>query len=389
MRNIIFIFFLTIYSSLLPAQSFTQLTFGTDSSLEVMTWNSEHFPKNGQTTISLVSQIIEALNVDLIALQEVSDTNLLRQMVNSLPGYQCYSKSVKFAGLAYIYKNTVIQADSIFEIYTSATYSKPFPRLPMVMNFHFLNKEFFIINNHLKCCGDGILDLNNSSDEENRRYLAANLLKQYIDSTLPDKQVLVVGDMNDLIAEPAQNNVFHNFINDTAGYLFTDMEIAQGSSSGWSYPTWPSHLDHILITNELFAAFKNVNADVKAIKIDACLFGGWNEYENNISDHRPVAVRLMPDSCSAFVHHFPRENRLSIIPNPAGINVSFVFPIADKNAKIEIYNAAGQFVKMIRIADGQNLITLPAVDFYPGIYYLRYFIDDINIVSGKMLIIRD
>ncbi|SVD40514.1 uncharacterized protein METZ01_LOCUS393368, partial [marine metagenome] len=55
-------------------------------------------------------------------------------------------------------------------------------------------------------------------------------------------------------------------------------------------PTWPSHLDHILITNELFDELDN--SDIQTIKIDEYLDGGWNEYDQNISDHRPVALKL-------------------------------------------------------------------------------------------------
>jgi len=69
------------------------------------------------------------------------------------------------------------------------------------------------------------------------------------------------------------------------------MEIANGSTSDWSYPTWPSHLDHILITNELF---NNLDSgDIQTIKIDQYLNGGWSEYDYNISDHRPVFMRLV------------------------------------------------------------------------------------------------
>ena len=42
------------------------------------------------------------------------------------------------------------------------------------------------------------------------------------------------------------------FVDDNMNYLFTDMPIAQGNISEWSYPNWPSHLDHILITDGLF-----------------------------------------------------------------------------------------------------------------------------------------
>ena len=68
------------------------------------------------------------------------------------------------------------------------------------------------------------------------------------------------------------------------------IEIAQGHSSEWSFPNWPSHLDHILITDELFDGLNN--SEVQTIKIDEYLDGGWNEYDQNISDHRPVAIKF-------------------------------------------------------------------------------------------------
>ena len=70
------------------------------------------------------------------------------------------------------------------------------------------------------------------------------------------------------------------------------MDIAYSSSSTWSYPSWPSHLDHILITNELFDNFENPGSIVQTIHIEDYFEGGWNEYDNYISDHRPVGLRL-------------------------------------------------------------------------------------------------
>ena len=69
------------------------------------------------------------------------------------------------------------------------------------------------------------------------------------------------------------------FLNDSQNYFFTDLEIAQGSSTGWSFPNWPSHLDHILITDELFDDLNN--SQVQTIKIDEYLDGGWYEYDDD------------------------------------------------------------------------------------------------------------
>ena len=82
-----------------------------------------------------------------------------------------------------------------------------------------------------------------------------------------------------------------DFASAVENYLFADMDIAEGSSAEWSYPNWPSHLDHILITNELF----DNNSYVEVIRIDNFMDGGFSEYDQNISDHRPVALKLSTD----------------------------------------------------------------------------------------------
>ena len=274
----------------LQSQDLEDLSFGEDSSLDIATWNIEWFPKNGQITVEYVTQIIEQLDLDILAIQEVDDRDMFDQVLGALPSYTGYYESDWFAGLAYIYKTEVIEINEIYEIYTTSPYWSAFPRSPMVMDMNFMGENYFLINNHYKCCGDGILDFNNESDEEKRRYNANNLLKEYIETFLLDENVMVLGDLNDDIAEAPQNNVFQMFLDDTDNYLFVDIEIANGSSSNWSYPTWPSHLDHILITNELFDELDN--SDIQTIKIDEYLDGGWNEYDQNISDHRPVALKL-------------------------------------------------------------------------------------------------
>ena len=53
--------------------------------------------------------------------------------------------------------------------------------MPLVLEMNYQGEDYVIINNHFKCCGDGILDLGDSSDEETRRYNAISLLKNYID----------------------------------------------------------------------------------------------------------------------------------------------------------------------------------------------------------------
>ena len=283
---------LFLFSVNLSAQDFDELEFGTDSTFKILTWNIEWFPKNGQTTVDYVTAIIQTLDVDVLAIQEVDDTDMFDQMLQNLTDYEGYYESAWFAGLAYIYKTDVVEINEIYEIYTTSPYWSPFPRSPMVMDMTYLGENILIINNHFKCCGDGYLDLDDPDDEETRRYLASNLLKEYIDTHFLNNNVIVLGDLNDILTDDTENNVFQMILNDSENYLFADMEIATGNSSEWSYPWLPSHIDHILITNELFNAFGNESSTVQTIKIEEFMDGGFDEYYKNISDHRPVALKL-------------------------------------------------------------------------------------------------
>lgn len=290
MKKIIFIFIFLVSSQILSSQNLNDLYFGTDTTFDIISWNIEWFPKNNNTA-SEVQEILARLEADVYALQEIEDTTLLKQIVSNIPGYECYFKSSYYGGLAYVYNTNTIQINSKYEIFTSQPYWSAFPRSPQVLDCNFMGDNYIIINNHFKCCGDGILNANDTNDEENRRLQAVTYLKQYIDNTLLGKRVILLGDLNDEIIDNTTNNVFQDFINDNTNYLFTDMLIAQGNSIDWSYPTWPSHLDHILISNELFADFQNFNSLVSVIRIDDYM-GNWSNYENNISDHRPIGLKL-------------------------------------------------------------------------------------------------
>ena len=279
-----------LFNIIVLSQDLEDLSFGDEHSLDIATWNIEWFPKNGQITLDYIIQILDQLDLDILAMQELDNTAMFDQIFYDLSNYTGYYESAWFAGLAYIYNPTVVQINDIYEIYTTSPYWSAFPRSPMVMDMDFMGENYFIINNHFKCCGDGILDMNNESDEEKRRFNAINLLKDYVDTYLSDKNVIILGDLNDDIAEASENNVFQNILNDIENYYFVDYNIASENSQDWSYPTWPSHLDHILVTNELFDMLNS--SEVKTIKIDEYLEGGWNEYDYNISDHRPVAISL-------------------------------------------------------------------------------------------------
>jgi endonuclease/exonuclease/phosphatase family metal-dependent hydrolase len=148
-----------------------------------------------------------------------------------------------------------------------------------------------VINNHFKCCGNGTID-EETWDEETRRRDASLMLDDFIQANYSGRKVLVVGDFNDSLTDIRSKNVFQNFLDAPESYLFVDMNIAKGPGSGWSFPSYPSHLDHILITAPLFDDYGGKETLVQVVPLHTFLRNGLTDYDPLISDHLPVVLKL-------------------------------------------------------------------------------------------------
>lgn len=269
----------------------TGIAFGTEDTFDIVAWNIERFPKDVNNTIQLLKDIIPALKVECIAIQEVTSVGSIYQLVNQIPGWSYYISSSGDTKTAIIYNSTAVTIDSSATIFTGL--NNPFPRPPLLVRLNWQGNEIIVISLHLKAFGDNYIDTTNPNDEEMRRRYACQLIDQYISDYYKDKKVIVLGDWNDQIHEPIETNVFLSFLDKPDEYYFTDMSIAQNlNSQNYSYPRTSSHIDHILITNELFSAFNLSNNYAKTLLIENYVVGGLLNYYKYISDHRPVASRF-------------------------------------------------------------------------------------------------
>lgn len=255
---------------------------GKSNTLEIVTFNVGSFPKNGYTSVIAVSSLLNTIDADVYALQEVTTISGFNQLIDLMPGYTgiFYPINNSDWNLAYIIKlnDFIIDYNSQKILFQDSQY---FPRPPFEIRLKHKGsgKTIYLINNHLKCCG--------GNENEASRRNAALMLKEYVDSSHRGDAVIILGDLNDELTGAGSNeNPFLVFINDPDNFLFTDMNIARGSLLWWSYPSYPSHIDHILVTDELFEA---VDTTV-VFKAAPC----YSSYSSDISDHRPVGLILLP-----------------------------------------------------------------------------------------------
>lgn len=372
----------------LNGQNLEDLQFGTDNTLDVVTWNIEWFPKEDQTTIDYVKDIIQAMEADVIAIQEIDQYNDFVEMMEALEDWEGISTNTGYLNLAYIYNPEFVEMTSVYQILPGN--NRELPRKPLIMEMIFQGQEYVLINNHLKCCGDGYLDLSDPWDEETRRYDACLLLDEYIRENFPDDNVILLGDLNDLLTDSENNNVFQVFFNDPSSYYFTDIGIAEGPSADWSYPSWPSHLDHIMITNELFDDFEGSETEILTIRIDDYLENGFWEYEQNVSDHRPVGLKFQPLLSSAGIFGRESQANLDIYPNPTSGPAAIRFEAAPLNSRLEITTVSGRLVKTMPVGQGETAITLQSQRIPDGVYFVRLIsenrllgVEKLVITSGK------
>ncbi len=267
------------------------LEFGTDLTLDILTWNLKEFPYHEETIMNL-AEIIPVLKADVIAFQEIMDPSPFYALANQLPGYQAlvYNASSSWR-LAYLYNSSTVSVNDSYTIFNDD--GNAFPRPPYILDMNFGTNRYYVINNHFKALGDNVIDETDPWDEEMRRLNASLRLEEYIRENLPDQRVIMLGDLNDQLQESEETNVFLPFLNRGDDYFFTTMPIAQNPTLDTvSYPARNSILDHILITDELFGDFDASGAVCKALKIED-MVGGLSAYYDLLSDHRPVGIRLL------------------------------------------------------------------------------------------------
>ena len=260
--------------------------FGSNATLEVVSWNLRNFPSNGKQTVLDVLEIIRDLDVDLVAVQEIADTVAFRQLLDSLVDYRgiyssdTYSNGYQKTGV--IYRKSLLHLDSKTQLFVGDWYA--FPRPPLKVHFTAIQDgeifDFNLIVLHLKARG--------GTENEDRRRDAIQKLHQYVIQQIQngdDPDFFLAGDWNDELLDNETENVFLPFLNDTANFVILTLPLAQnGEYTYIGY--YQSLIDHIILTRSIQQQYPEIVTEI--LKIDEI----YSAYKDNVSDHRPVATRI-------------------------------------------------------------------------------------------------
>lgn len=180
---------------------------GTDKFLDVVCWNVCYFHDKDQTRVKRVAEILDALNADIIVLEEVMEGSLqpvIELLKQSGAGFYdaAYGTTGGQQRVAFLWDLDWVRAkDTVHELFArgqfqTADHKDVFPRLPLWSYFRCRTQnnhppfDFQLLGLHLKSQVGG--------GDEQRRIAAEKLSKWLIqDAPKVDADVVCMGDFNE------------------------------------------------------------------------------------------------------------------------------------------------------------------------------------------------
>ena len=308
-------------------QAGSDLAIAKDKTLDIATWNLAWFgdetnspaagkPNSDAIQKEAVKNVLQQLDADIYAVEEVSDDALFAQMVSEMNDYSfILSEATSYPNdasgpkqkVGFIYKNktvkpvkTKVLLQTIHPYYNggSTTAIANYPDADKTRFFASGRLPFMLIAD-VTVGGEtkqiNIIDLHaraNTSGSEQGKYdmrkFDVEVLKDTLDAQYPTANLILLGDYNDDVdftvsSVPTTVSTFEAYVKDSARYKVLTQTL---SDQGFrSYATFENMIDHITVSNEFADLYVDGSARVHYEFFNA-------DYTKTASDHFPVSVRL-------------------------------------------------------------------------------------------------
>jgi hypothetical protein len=296
------------------------------NTLDIVNWNLEFFgarsedygneeygPADEALQLQNVKSVLDSLDADIIAVEEVSNDSLFHVLVSSLGKYKstCSDRySYSFNGpdntfppqkVCFIYDSTTVEALNtrvLFEsLYDSARTidGSLLPGYPGgASSFYssgrlpYLLKAKTTINGVSEDVSLIVVHAKSGSTEADRvrRQYDAKVLKDSLDSFVDGNNIVVLGDLNDdldVSIVPGAATPYLSFVQDTAHYVPVTKTLSDAGAK--STVSFNDVIDHQIISKELSKLYLLHSATI------VTPFGWIPNYGNTTSDHLPVITR--------------------------------------------------------------------------------------------------
>ena len=368
-----------------------------DQTFDVVTWNVEWFGSGGNgpddTDLQLtnVITVVETIDADLYALQEISSETQFLALVDSLDEYSGFwaDYSSQTQNTAYLYKSSVINSVNSGLLEAGQQEFDWAFRLPLFFEFDAtvegITRRIHAYNVHAKALAD--------QESYERRVLASLRMKVYLDNNRQDDNVIFLGDYNDQLFTSTFNNEvspYDNFVEDDT-YFKVTASLEQRGLNSYIAGQNQSMIDHITVTNEL------VEDHIEgAQRVENPSYIG--SYISTTSDHAPVWTRF--DFSRSLVSiddplsESPRSFELNQnYPNPFNPNTNISFTLPERaDVSLKVYDVMGRQVATLAnnrsFTGGSHTLSFDASTLASGMYIYRLKMDNGMTLSRKMMIVK-
>ncbi|MBM3432245.1 MAG: hypothetical protein FJX92_04475 [Bacteroidetes bacterium] len=369
------------------------------NTLDVIGWNIEYFgapynsgPPNKDLQELNVKRIMRMLDADIYGVLEVVDTLRFRRLVDSLgQGEYAYviapycSSNTTGTGnswtsgqkQAYIYRRSIFSNISTRGMMrnSSAAYtnwgSGRFPfQLSATATINGVSRNLNFILLHGKA--------GSTQSDYDRRFAAAQELKDTLDAYFNNTLSLIIGDYNDAlntsIFPGASTSSYISIVADsTDADSYKSITLPLGAAGQTTMINFPNVIDNHVISNEVIPFYvpnsAKVRTDVTSIVPDYVT-------ASNTSDHYPVFSQYNLSGVVTYVPPSPAtEWGLQLFPNPG--QSSYYLKITQNlpASPARLFSAGGQLVwegRLPRLNAGTHY-PLPLPPLANGSYYLEIY----------------
>lgn len=358
---------------------------------DITTWNVKWFgrprdndgvtvlgPADSLLQLRNVIRVMDSIDSEIYAIQEVSNSALFRRIQDSLPRYgvviadgiQPPQPQFTPQRTAFVFKKSALDTLQTRLLLTNTQFAAgrfPFRLDIRVRTSAGLRLMSFIVI-HAKAGA--------TQRDYELRTTDAEALYNELRPQAVAANIVVLGDFNDALTTSTFNNQptpYQVFVRDSVNFFPATISLSRQGLS--SFASGTTMLDNVVTTRYLRQAVIQ-----GAEKIETTAF--IPSYVSTTSDHYPVTVRLLAENVLPEIVINVRENKsvaaglsAQISPNPASdrATVRFVLPKADV-VRCSVVNVLGQEVMRLPEAflqTGEQTALLDVNTLPPGVYQCR------------------
>jgi endonuclease/exonuclease/phosphatase family metal-dependent hydrolase len=365
-----------------------------DQTLDVVTWNVEWFgdagngPEDDDLQLRNVITVVETIDADIYALQEISSPNRFNALVDSLEGYGGFlAEYSQTQETAFLFKRSSIDSLSGVTLSSSDGFTQSNwanGRYPLMFRFtadiNDEQQEVYAFNIHAKAFGD--------QSSYNQRVAASAELKEYLDRNRASDNVIMIGDYNDEIVNSTFNdNVspYKNFDDDPEYTIVTKKleENGFGSQSSGSF------IDHITFTSELSDDYFEGTE-----RVENPFYVG--SYLSTTSDHFPIWMRfkfgVLTSNDDEIIETPTTVSLNQNYPNPFNPSTTISYTLdSSTNVRLNVYDITGRKVATLvngRQVAGAQEVRFDASSLASGVYIYRLETATGANLTKKMVLIK-